>query len=127
PWGNAGAAAAEPMQNYSKIGDDVGSAGRGDSPGGPAIRRTVPGWPAPDGKPAMSVNAPSRILVVDDDEAGRYVKLRALKGCGYEMLEATTGADALRQIAEAQPDIVLLDVRLPDISGLEVCRRIKTE
>jgi signal transduction histidine kinase len=65
--------------------------------------------------------------VVDDDEAGRYVKLRALKGFGYEMLEATTGADALRQVAEAQPDIVLLDIRLPDISGLEVCRRIKAE
>jgi len=75
----------------------------------------------------MSLQAPSRILVVDDDEAGRYVKLRALRGCGYEMLEATTGAEALRQVAEAQPDIVLLDVRLPDISGLEVCRRIKAE
>ena len=75
----------------------------------------------------MSPRPPARILVVDDDEAGRYVKLRALKDCGHQMLEATTGAEALRLVAEAQPDIVLLDVRLPDISGLEVCWRIKAE
>ncbi len=66
-----------------------------------------------------------RILVVDDDDAGRYAKSRVLRQAGYSVAEARTGRDALRQLQEEVPDLVLLDVQLPDIGGLEVCRRIK--
>lgn len=67
------------------------------------------------------------ILNVDDHEAGLYAKSRALKLAGFEVHEATSGNDALRLVNELKPQLVLLDVRLPDVSGIEVCRRIKTE
>jgi DNA-binding response OmpR family regulator len=65
------------------------------------------------------------ILNVDDNDAGRYVKSRVLLRAGFEVHEAGNGEDALRMAAELKPQLVLLDVRLPDISGIEVCRRIK--
>jgi DNA-binding response OmpR family regulator len=65
------------------------------------------------------------ILNVDDDEAGRYAVGRQLKQAGYDVIEAATGEHALAITVERQPDLVLLDVRLPDIDGFEVCRRIR--
>jgi PAS domain S-box-containing protein len=67
------------------------------------------------------------ILNVDDFEAGLYAKSRVLRLAGFEVYEARNGEDALRLIAELKPDLMLLDVRLPDISGIEICRRIKTD
>ena len=67
------------------------------------------------------------ILNVDDDAASRYAKSRILKRAGYEVIEAGTGLDALRLIKEAHPQLVLLDVKLPDITGLDVCRTIKQD
>jgi len=69
----------------------------------------------------------SAILNVDDFEAGLYVKSRALRLAGFEVYEATTGEAALRLAHELKPQLVLLDVNLPDVSGLEVCRRMKTD
>lgn len=66
------------------------------------------------------------ILNVDDREANRYIKSRDLQSAGYEVLETGSGADALRLAEERQPQVVLLDVKLPDISGFEVCRTIKS-
>jgi two-component system cell cycle sensor histidine kinase/response regulator CckA len=68
-----------------------------------------------------------RVLLVDDDEAGRYAKKRILQQAGYTVFEASTGAGALQCIREEGPELVLLDIRLPDINGLEVCRRIKVD
>ena len=65
------------------------------------------------------------VLNVDDDAANRYVKTRSLMIGEMEVLEADNGASALAIIAEHQPLLVLLDVNLPDMDGLEVCRRIK--
>src|SRR4030095_522599 len=59
-------------------------------------------------------------LNVDDSEAGRYARTRVLENAGYTVVEAGTGADALRFIRENQPPLVLLDVMLPDMSGLDV-------
>ena len=67
------------------------------------------------------------ILNVDDSEANRYARTRILQNAGYTIIEAETGADALRLIEEVQPPLVLLDVRLPDMSGLDVCRKIKRD
>lgn len=65
------------------------------------------------------------ILNVDDTPANRYLKTRALRRAGYEVLEAATGEAAFAAIDRHRPDLVLLDIRLPDMSGLDVCRRIK--
>jgi PAS domain S-box-containing protein len=65
------------------------------------------------------------VLNVDDDDANRYVKTRSLMMGDMEVIEAANGATALAMIAERQPMLVLLDVRLPDVDGLEVCRQIK--
>ncbi|HEU0173051.1 MAG TPA: response regulator [Blastocatellia bacterium] len=67
------------------------------------------------------------VLNVDDFAAGLYAKSRALRLAGFDVYEATTGEDALRLAHELKPQIVLLDVRLPDVNGIEVCRRIKTD
>jgi signal transduction histidine kinase len=67
------------------------------------------------------------ILNVDDDEAGRYAKSRILRRAGYQVLEAATGREALKIARESKPHLILLDVMLPDINGLEVCRDLKSE
>lgn len=67
------------------------------------------------------------VLNVDDTEALRYQKTRVLRSAGYEVVEAATGAQALQSVRERLPDLILMDVKLPDMSGIEVCRQIKTD
>jgi signal transduction histidine kinase len=67
----------------------------------------------------------ANILVVDDDDGGRYLKAHVLRKHGYHVAEASTGMAAIEQCCARTPDLVMLDVRLPDISGIEVSRRIK--
>jgi signal transduction histidine kinase len=67
------------------------------------------------------------VLNVDDNSANLYVKSRALRAAGFEVLEASTGEKALSLAADRHPDLVLLDIRLPDISGIEVCRRLRAD
>ncbi len=69
----------------------------------------------------------SRILVVDDDPTLGHAIALVLAGAGYETLEATSGYECLRRAREDHPDIILLDVVLPDVDGFEVCRRIKAD
>ncbi|HTL61699.1 MAG TPA: response regulator [Nitrospira sp.] len=65
------------------------------------------------------------ILNVDDQEAGRYARRRMLERAGYRVIDATCGADAWRVLEDVRPQLVLMDVNLPDISGFDLCRRIK--
>ena len=67
------------------------------------------------------------ILVVDDHEAARYMKCRLLRQHGFDVIEASTGSDALSLVRARGPELVCLDVRLPDISGFDVCRNIKND
>jgi signal transduction histidine kinase len=57
----------------------------------------------------------------------RYTKTRVLRQSGYEVVECDNGTDALKKTRELMPDLVLCDVQLPDMSGLDVCRRIKED
>lgn len=66
-------------------------------------------------------------LNVDDTAAQRYAKSRVLQRNGFEVIEAGTGAEALHFAKERLPDIVLLDIKLPDMTGLDVCRILKTD
>ena len=74
----------------------------------------------------MSCGEPGRILIVDDDEAARYVKVHLLRRQGYAVSEASFGREALALAAAEEPHLTLLDVKLPDLSGIEVCREIKS-
>jgi signal transduction histidine kinase len=67
------------------------------------------------------------ILNVDDYPPGLYARTKILKQAGFEVLEATTGSQTLKLVAEHKPAVVLLDVNLPDMHGFEVCRRIRTD
>jgi len=66
-----------------------------------------------------------RVLIVDDDRSLRNALRRALGLAGYETVLASSGQEALTQVTEAGPDAVVLDVGLPDLDGLEVCRRLR--
>lgn len=66
-----------------------------------------------------------KILVVDDERAVRDSLRRALELEGYEVDLAVNGADGLTRITEGQPDVVILDVLMPGVDGLEVSRRVR--
>lgn len=68
---------------------------------------------------------PSRILVVDDDPKITSFLRRGLALEGYDVRVANTGAEGLKQVAEDPPELVILDIMMPGIDGLEVCRRIR--
>ncbi|HEX7705628.1 MAG TPA: response regulator, partial [Thermoanaerobaculia bacterium] len=70
---------------------------------------------------------PTRILVVDDDEAGLYIVSRLLRSQGFEVIEATRGQEAIELMESRGPDLVVLDVNLPDISGYDVCKAIRDD
>lgn len=68
---------------------------------------------------------PVVIANVDDNEIARYARSRILKRAGFEVIEAASGSEALDVIASHRPDLVTLDIHLPDMSGIDVCRRLK--
>lgn len=67
------------------------------------------------------------ILNVDDNEAAAYTRGRVLRGAGYRVIQASSGTEALGLVATIKPQLIILDVVLPGIDGLEVCRRIKSD
>jgi two-component sensor histidine kinase len=72
--------------------------------------------------------APSEIILnVDDNEPGRYATTRILSRAGFQVIEAGTGSEALRLVRSASPQLIILDVNLPDMNGIEVCRQIKSD
>ena len=67
----------------------------------------------------------TRLLMVEDDPSIRAALGLALEDEGYEVLQSPNGRLGLTMVAQESPDLVLLDLRLPDISGFEVCREIR--
>ena len=74
----------------------------------------------------MSDSGLGRILIVDDEQAVRDVLAEFFTEQGYEVATADSGADALRGLPETRPDLVLLDIRMPGIDGVETLRRLRT-
>ncbi|QRO01538.1 response regulator [Archangium violaceum] len=68
---------------------------------------------------------PWRVLIVDDDAASRRTASALLSPAGYEVVFAINGEEALAVVGEAHPDLVLLDVMMPGLDGIEVCRRLR--
>ncbi len=65
------------------------------------------------------------VLVVDDDPTVREVVVSYLRAHGHQVSECDDGAEALRRLTDAPPDLVVLDLMLPGLDGLEVCRRLR--
>ncbi len=75
----------------------------------------------------MASTAAKRVLVVEDEDAIRETLRYNLVREGYTVIEAATGPEALTQARAEHPDVILLDVMLPGLSGLEVCRVLRQE
>jgi len=71
------------------------------------------------------LNSREVILVVDDQIPNLDLMAAILKQAGYEVLAATKGEEALERARYAQPDLILLDIVMPDLDGYEVCRKLK--
>jgi putative two-component system response regulator len=70
---------------------------------------------------------PATVLVADDEPAARRLLRRILEPAGYRVLEAGTGKQALGIAESEQPDLLILDIAMPDIDGVEICRTIKND
>ncbi len=67
------------------------------------------------------------ILLVDDEPTIRYLLRASLEGQGYRLIEACDGPSALQSAQSELPDLILLDIALPGLNGLEVCHRLKDD
>jgi phosphate regulon transcriptional regulator PhoB len=70
---------------------------------------------------------PSRVLIVEDEPDIRELVVHHLKREGYQVSAAASGEEALRQVFASPPDLVLLDLMMPAMDGLEVCRRLRQD
>jgi two-component system alkaline phosphatase synthesis response regulator PhoP len=73
----------------------------------------------------MTAGKTQSVLVVEDESSIASFVALYLKNAGYSVRTAATGGDALQQVAGEKPSLVVLDLNLPDIDGIEVCRRIR--
>src|SRR5262249_57778279 len=78
----------------------------------------------PSGSDGALMN--ERILVVDDTPANIQTVAAILKGRGYQLSVATNGKQALEVVEKIRPDLILLDVMMPEMDGFETCQRIKS-
>ncbi|MGB8021752.1 MAG: response regulator transcription factor [Candidatus Nanopelagicales bacterium] len=74
----------------------------------------------------MPPTAEPKVLIVDDEENVAFLVASALRLAGYETLVAGTGTQAVAEVGRFTPDVIVLDIMLPDIDGFEVLRRIRT-
>ena len=67
----------------------------------------------------------AKVLVVDDNEANIKLARALLRGAGYEVATAASGTEGLSVATSENPDLILLDIMLPDLTGFEICQRLR--
>jgi two-component system cell cycle response regulator DivK len=80
-----------------------------------------------NGSEAIKDNAAKTVLVVEDNDLNMKLFHDLLEAHGYQILQTKNGRDALRLAREHHPDLILMDIQLPEISGLEVTKLIKAD
>lgn len=128
--GNIHAAGQELLALINRLLDpqavDTDSAILPDGEGMPtSIRMRDGASPADRVDPGQALGG--RLLVVDDNEDNRTLVTRLLERAGYEVLSASDGAEALEHVKTQRPDLVLLDVMMPVMDGVEACHRLKDD
>ena len=92
----------------------------------PSVNKSLP-----HGSPALlqsgEGNRPPRVLIADDNPQGVELLEAYLSGCDYEIRTAADGEETLQQVRDFGPDLILLDIMMPKISGFEVCKRLRQE
>jgi CheY-like chemotaxis protein/MinD-like ATPase involved in chromosome partitioning or flagellar assembly len=69
----------------------------------------------------------ARILVIEDDDDARMMYVIMLRSWGYDVIEATTGKEGVATAQNSPPDLILLDIMMPDLDGYEVCRQLRED
>lgn len=82
--------------------------------------RSLAGWTRGKGVP------PQKILIIDDDETFRVILRDALTERGFHVAEASTGQEARTRLSKESPDLIILDVMIPDVDGVTICREIRS-
>jgi CheY-like chemotaxis protein len=90
-----------------------------------AFESRVAPLPTDPGLPRRASTPGRKVLVVDDEDDIRRLLRRVLVERGYDVVEAARGNEALQKVREHQPDLIVLDAMLPEIHGLDICRRVK--
>src|SRR6516165_8283263 len=75
----------------------------------------------------VSMHCPPRILIVDDNETNRDILITRLGTHGFDLLQASDGEEAIEVAHSAQPDLILLDVMMPKLDGIEATKRLKAD
>jgi CheY-like chemotaxis protein len=81
---------------------------------------------APPQTPAGS-RAPARVLIADDHQDSREALRALLEACGYRVVVASNGAEAVDLARDARPQLILMDVMMPDVDGLDATRQIRAD
>jgi two-component system, cell cycle response regulator DivK len=71
--------------------------------------------------------APKKVLIVEDNELNMKLFHDLIEACGHEILETRDGSEALKLARQHRPDLILMDIQLPEVSGLEVTRWLKED
>ncbi|MGQ9584911.1 MAG: diguanylate cyclase [Anaerolineae bacterium] len=96
-------------------------------PPDPEIGGVGPALPSPIAGEAMFRPSEQRVLIVDDSVATRRLLQTILQGPGYQVLEAAHAVEAQEVIAQTLPDLILLDIMMPGMSGFDLCQRLKQD
>src|SRR6476659_7493461 len=88
---------------------------------GPRLALEAPGF-----YPFLVTDGSARILLVDDEHSIQTLLSYPLRRAGYEVISAHDGQEALQRFTEARFDLVILDLMLPKLDGIEVCRRMRS-
>ena len=81
--------------------------------------------PSPEARDRAQPSDAPLVLIVDDNEKNRKLAREVLRAAGLRTLEAATGGEAISLAAERRPDVILLDLRLPDMEGTDVARGLR--